>query len=312
MQAFAAPGFSRQRGEQLTKELMYEVMARASAAAQLDKLWADTFLTNAGINSGTSTGYTYRGAANYDVILDSSQPDQIPTMTGPSAPSGTASASEELGGAYQAWNAMDKNAGASWITNTATTGWLKYDFGVGVTKTIVKYTVRAEDISSINNSFKTWTFEGSNNNTDWTVLDTQTNVAAWSASEIRTYTFSNSTAYRYYRWNVTLNQGGSRVGTNEVTMMQAAATQAVIKSVTITMPSAITSVLLHANVTGGPANLYRVSTDGGSTWTTIASADVATSTSDGNVVSVPSGTSVIIEITISGVMELESWGIAGI
>lgn len=302
--AFFIPQFPLDRGVQLTKEVAYMNMRETAAAAQLDKLWSDTFLTNAGINSALSTGYTYRGAANYDVILDSSQLDKIPTMTGPSSPSGVASASEELGAPYEAWNAMDKNAGASWITNTAVTGWLKYDFGAGNSKTIVKYTVRAEDISGIGNSFKTWTFEGSNNGTDWTVLDTQTNVAAWSNGEIRTYTFSNSTAYRYYRWNVSLNQGGSRVGTNEVTMMEAAATQAVVRSVLITMPAAVTSAIVFADVANGPADLYEISTDNGSTWTTIASANI------GKIISVPSGTQIVLRITLSGSKELESWGVA--
>lgn len=48
-----------------------------------------------------------------------------------------------------------------------------------------------------------WTFEGSNNGTDWTILDTRTGELFSGRGMTKTYTFSNSTNYTYYRLNIT-------------------------------------------------------------------------------------------------------------
>jgi len=49
---------------------------------------------------------------------------------------------------------------------------------------------------------KNWTFEGSNNGTDWTVVETRENVTSWTnAGTI--FNFTNSTSYSYYRLNIT-------------------------------------------------------------------------------------------------------------
>ena len=66
------------------------------------------------------------------------------------------------------------------------------------------------------NSFgpQNWTLEGSNDGTNWTVLDTQTNQTFASGVEgeasKKSYSISNnSTTYNKYRINVTANSGGS-------------------------------------------------------------------------------------------------------
>lgn len=81
-------------------------------------------------------------------------------------------------------------------------------------------------------------------------------------------------------------------------------TLAVLRSVLITMPTAITSVIVFADVTNGPADLYEISTDNGSTWTTITSANI------GKIVTVPSGTQVILRFSFGSTKQLESWGVA--
>lgn len=60
-------------------------------------------------------------------------------------------------------------------------------------------------------SWKSWVFQGSNNNSTWTTLDTRTNETGWTTTgvtlgQIRTYRFYNTTPYRYYKivasdWN---------------------------------------------------------------------------------------------------------------
>jgi len=63
-----SPGWPILRGIQNVKDIAALNMQVQSAAAALSKIWSDTFKTNAGIDAGASSGYTYRGASNFDVI----------------------------------------------------------------------------------------------------------------------------------------------------------------------------------------------------------------------------------------------------
>ncbi len=100
-----------------------------------------------------------------------------------------------------------------WLTNgTALPQWLRLQFPNAVICTsyalfpwyVDNYPGRAP---------KTWTFEGSNDGSSWTTLDTQTNYTAWASSTERTaFSFSNSTAYSYYRINISANQGNTYTG----------------------------------------------------------------------------------------------------
>ena len=112
---------------------------------------------------------------------------------------------------------FDANATGSWYawggSTWANTGWIGQDFGAGNEKTVVKYRM-LNGISTLTFPPKDWTFEGSADSASWTVLDTQTGVTDWEqattsnyAEKWKEYTFSNSTAYRYYRLNVSANNG---------------------------------------------------------------------------------------------------------
>ena len=56
---------------------------------------------------------------------------------------------------------------------------------------------------------KDWTFEGSNDGENWTVLDTRTDESGWTKGEIRTYRFENATAYSYYKFDGTAINGAT-------------------------------------------------------------------------------------------------------
>ena len=138
--------------------------------------------------------------------------DLTPLMTTNDAPSpNVVSASSALWPVYGAFaHSVVWGVGGVWLSsNGQTTGWLKFDFGSGNTHIVLKYTLSFYSGSSVTRAPKSWTLQGSNNDVDWDVLDTQTNVIAWSSSEMRTYSFANSTAYRYYKLNITANQGDS-------------------------------------------------------------------------------------------------------
>lgn len=150
---------------------------------------------------------TYMQGAQDNVYADETLVNQIPVMTSATAPSGTVTQSTQYGTGEAAWMLFDRNSATRWTTTGGnTTGWVRYDFGSGNSKVIKSYKITAYT-GVLTRHPKSWTFQGSNDGSTWTTLDTQTNVATWSASEARMYAISNTTAYRYYRLNVTANQG---------------------------------------------------------------------------------------------------------
>jgi len=71
-----------------------------------------------------------------------------------------------------------------------------------VAHTVDRYGVKVRGGTDLNGAPKTWTFDGSNNGTTWTTLDTQTAVA-WGGGQMRFFTVSSPASYLYYRMNIT-------------------------------------------------------------------------------------------------------------
>jgi len=129
--------------------------------------------------------------------------DLIPTMTSNTAPSGVASASFEHSAVYAAWKAMDDDNTSydGWYTEVALdpAHWLQYQFTSG--KVIQRYTIASRNHAVIRYP-KDWTLQGSNNGSDWDILDTQSGQT-FTQAEKKTYSFSNQTSYAYYRLYIT-------------------------------------------------------------------------------------------------------------
>jgi hypothetical protein len=103
-------------------------------------------------------------------------------------------------------NAVDSNPGTFWTTNGSMAAWLRLDFDIPVAKG--DYVIYPRSATNTERNPKTWTWEGSNDAISWTVLDTQTNYT-WTLNQYHTFACANTTPYRYYRINITLNQNGS-------------------------------------------------------------------------------------------------------
>lgn len=58
---------------------------------------------------------------------------------------------------------------------------------------------------------KNWQFEGSNDGSTWTTVDTRTNETFSNRFQTKVYDFSNDTPYLYYRINITANSGDSYI-----------------------------------------------------------------------------------------------------
>lgn len=136
---------------------------------------------------------------------------------------GTPSADNELGAGYEADKGCDNNESTRWTTaDLAPPHWWKYDLGSGVTKTVRK--LRIITFYDANGALmKDFTLQGSNNDSDYTVIYTgqQANNGSWQE-----YTFANDTAYRYYKINITTHwrSGDNYTGFFEAEMMELLAT----------------------------------------------------------------------------------------
>lgn len=169
------------------------------------------------VSSPQKGAITYVNAAMNNTYAPVDLVLQTPKMTSNTAPFGVAAASSQFDTNNQPFGAFERSttstaANTRWLSaNLTLTGWLRYDFGAGNSKVINYYSLAAAGAqASLNRAPKTWTFEGSNDAVSWTVIDTKTNQPAWtSVGETRTYQTSNTTDYRYYRVNITANQGAT-------------------------------------------------------------------------------------------------------
>lgn len=116
---------------------------------------------------------------------------------------------------------FDDDSGTYGTKNSSTTANVGYDFGAANDKTIRQYTIM--EGGSAASAPKDWTFEYSDNNSDWTVAKTVTGETGWSNNEVRTFTVDGDAgSHRYWRVNVSDNNGGVAVSVGEVEMMEAA------------------------------------------------------------------------------------------
>jgi len=92
-----------------------------------------------------------------------------------------------------------------WHCYNSITGWIQYDFGANNAQTVKRYTINSADVPG--RDPKNWTFLGSQDGSTWTTLDTQNNQSFIIQSAQNTYNIGNTTAYRYYRLNITANNG---------------------------------------------------------------------------------------------------------
>ena len=267
-----------------------------------------------GAETGDSINITYDGTGDYYTTLGPDV-DQVPTMTSNSAPSGTASASSENTTAQQAWKVFNDATGDAWYGATAGTGWIKYDFGSGVTKTPVAIKIQASP--SPTGAPASGTIQGSNDGSTWTTIKTLSGLS-WTANEIKTFTISSTTAYRYFFFYIVPASGGPSLG--EIQILEAgydAAVNMTLISETFTAetaPSESSAVFLHQPVDSVTLNtdiLGYISRDAGTTWTQGTIVDAGSFDSTINILTMnavdisgqPSGTSMKYKIVTANTKE---------
>ncbi|PIH59771.1 discoidin domain-containing protein [Paenibacillus sp. LK1] len=156
-------------------------------------------------------------------IIPSSIISKTPKMTSDTTPAPYIAKASSVGHiAYSAYKAFTSNYGSaaneadSWLSG-GKIGWISIDLVTPQYVTDYALHVRNQMGTSIPSQMaKNWTFEGSNDGTNWTVLDTQVNVTGWVAAERRSFKLSKPVTYRHYRLNVTDNNGDASLYIGEI------------------------------------------------------------------------------------------------
>ncbi|MFC4035040.1 GH92 family glycosyl hydrolase [Streptomyces polygonati] len=118
---------------------------------------------------------------------------------------GAVTASAENPPGEVAVNLKDGNPSTKWLTFSST-GWAAYQ----LTKpaAVVKYSLTSANDSPTRDP-KDFTLQGSEDGSGWVDLDKQSGVTFSGRFATNTYSFANTTAYPFYRLNITANSGDS-------------------------------------------------------------------------------------------------------
>jgi hypothetical protein len=148
----------------------------------------------------------------------------VPIMTSNVSVGGTSRASSFHSSLYEPWKAFNGDVTTiydGWQTAVGSqVGWLEYEFSSP--QKIAKYSITSPDKTISDRAPKSWTFEGSNDNFfTFEILDAQVNQMAWDSYEKRDFSINNTSDYKSYRLNVTLNNGGVYTFVQEFQMFEA-------------------------------------------------------------------------------------------
>tara|TARA_R110000868_G_scaffold372219_1_gene636066 strand:- start:6 stop:1901 length:1896 start_codon:yes stop_codon:yes gene_type:complete len=195
-----------------------------------------------------------------------------PAMTANNAPSPYVAAASSTVDSTQPFQAFDRNyASTTFWSSNPPTQWLSMDFGSSIV--IDAYTIFGSNDQTLNT--RNWTFEGSNNNSTWTVLQTVALPSAIAgSSSYSSGSIGNVTGYRYYRVNITLNGGGTRTRITELELYQPG-TAALASGGSFNFNTAgvsVTCTSTSASLSAGATNLITVTATTGTVTLNLGSA----------------------------------------
>jgi hypothetical protein len=152
------------------------------------------------------------GDEHYSIVVPKiNNETAIPKMTSDITPSGRAFAKNMYSTSYAPWyafNRIDDQEGYVSLNNNDLTGFLGYEFISEIS--LYKYAIRSGFSSFLNKMPKNWTFEGSNDGMNWTVLDTQINQTWTTQYTDKEYLLDirfHDMKFKMYRVNWTANNG---------------------------------------------------------------------------------------------------------
>lgn len=133
-----------------------------------------------------------------------------PKMTAANTPAPNVISESNYSGGNAGWKAFKQldNGDPWWFNSTAAPQWIKLDFGAGNAVMANCYTLSSTPNNGTYPGMPVaWTVEGSNDNSEWTELDSRSSILPWGGSTMRKYGMVNVTAYRYYRFTFTQKEG---------------------------------------------------------------------------------------------------------
>lgn len=167
-------------------------------------------LSTARLGSGTASSTTYlRGDGTWATVSAGSSEDDAGNRANGGTPSvSTSYADKPFDGV------LDTTAATGYWWTASVVGlpqWVAYDRGAGRATVVNMYRMLMANSAEASHFPTAWQFQGSNDNSTWATLDTQTG-ASLAASAWNTFRFANTTAYRYFRLYITANAGSSYAG----------------------------------------------------------------------------------------------------
>ena len=98
-------------------------------------------------------------------------------------------------------------------------GWIQYEFANGASYIIDRYVLTSANDDEKRDP-KNWTFSGSNDGKNWTLLDTRSDIRFNKRKESFSFTAKNTNAYRMYRLDITDNRGDNRTQLSEIDLFE--------------------------------------------------------------------------------------------
>jgi len=168
---------------------------------------------------GTYTVQTIRNTTTPVLVPDIA----TPVMTSNNTPSGVAFASSS-NASNLPWIAFNQDGPSAtfWQSGVANSGILGYQFPSG--KIIKRYSIRMNTLG-VATYPTSWTFQGSNDGSTYTTLETVTGVVISIGSSYTSGILANTTSYTYYRINITaVNTAGQLPTISEFEMTESIGT----------------------------------------------------------------------------------------
>lgn len=100
-------------------------------------------------------------------------------------------------------NLVDGSPDSKWL-DFSRTSWVELELAEPVT--IVRYALTSAN-DAPGRDPRDWKLQGSDDGTSWTTLDTRTSESFTDRFQTKTYDFANSTAYKFFRLDITANHG---------------------------------------------------------------------------------------------------------
>jgi hypothetical protein len=163
-----------------------------------------TSYTDTTVTNDRTYYYTVTATNSADTSDKSPEDSATPTLPLVNVATGGA-ANDSANNPSNAGSAFDRNPATQWFYS-GVSGWLQYDLGLGHAKIVRRYTVTSSN-DKVPRDPKDWQFQGSSDGSTWTPLDTQSNQTFTERYQLKAYTVASPASYRYYRLNITANNG---------------------------------------------------------------------------------------------------------